>query len=67
MDYLNELGVAGIWLTPINPSPSYHGYDVDDYSSIKPEYGTMADFEELVNKAHSLGIKVILDFVINHK
>ena len=66
MDYLNELGVAGIWLTPINPSPSYHGYDVDDYSSIKPEYGTMADFEELVNKAHSLGIKVILDFVINH-
>lgn len=66
LDYLNDLGVAGIWLTPINPSPSYHGYDVEDYSSIQPEYGTMADFEELVGKAHSLGIKVILDFVINH-
>ncbi|MDD4491531.1 MAG: alpha-amylase family glycosyl hydrolase, partial [Bacteroidales bacterium] len=40
LDYLNELGVSGIWLTPIHPSPSYHGYDVDDYKAIKAEYGT---------------------------
>lgn len=66
LDYLDDLGVAGIWLTPINPSPSYHGYDVTDYEAVNPEFGTMADFEALVEKAHSLGIKVILDFVINH-
>jgi glycosidase len=66
LDYLNELGVSGIWLTPIHPSPSYHGYDVDDYKAIKAEYGTMADFDALLAKAHSLGIKVILDLVLNH-
>lgn len=66
LDYLNQLGVSGIWITPIHPSPSYHGYDVDDYFEIKKEYGTLSDFEELTNKAKSLGIKVILDLVINH-
>lgn len=66
LDYLDDMGVAGIWLTPINPSSSYHGYDVTDYTSVNPEFGTLADFEELVNKAHALNIKVILDFVINH-
>lgn len=66
LDYLNELGIAGIWLTPVHPSPSYHGYDVDDYKAIKNEYGTMADFEAMVAKAHSLGIKVVLDLVMNH-
>ncbi|MFA6334244.1 MAG: alpha-amylase family glycosyl hydrolase [Bacteroidales bacterium] len=66
LDYLNELGVAGIWLTPINPSSSYHGYDVTDFKAVNPDFGTMADFEALINKAHSLNIKVILDFTINH-
>ncbi len=66
LDYLNDLGVAGIWLMPINPSPSYHGYDVEDYKAVNPDYGTMADFDAMLAKAHSLGIKVILDFVINH-
>lgn len=66
LDYLNELGISGIWLTPINPSSSYHGYDVTDFKAVNPDYGTISDFEALVNKAHSLNIKVILDFTINH-
>jgi glycosidase len=66
LDYLNDLGISGIWLTPIHPSPSYHGYDVDDFMSIDPKYGTMAQFEAMISKASSLKIKVILDLVINH-
>ena len=66
LDYLQSLGVSGIWLMPINPSPSYHGYDVTDYEAINPQYGTMADFEHLVREAHQRGIKVIIDLVINH-
>jgi alpha-amylase len=66
LDYLNDLGVSGIWLTPIHPSPSYHGYDVDDFMSIDPKYGTMSQFEAMISKASSLGIKVVLDLVINH-
>lgn len=66
LDYLTSLGVSGIWLMPINPSPSYHGYDVTDYEGINPQYGSMADFERLVSEAHKRGIKVIIDLVINH-
>lgn len=66
LEYLNELGVAGIWLTPINPSPSYHGYDVEDYKAINPEFGTMEDFEGMIKRARELKIKVILDLVVNH-
>ncbi len=66
LDYLKKLGVSGIWLMPINPSPSYHGYDVTDYFGINPQYGTMADFERLVKAAHKHGIKVIMDLVTNH-
>lgn len=74
LDYLNDgdpttdddLGITGIWLMPINPSPSYHGYDVTDYYAINPDYGTMADFEEFLAEAHARGIKVIIDLVINH-
>ncbi|HEX5306446.1 MAG TPA: alpha-amylase family glycosyl hydrolase, partial [Dyella sp.] len=66
LDYLQSLGVSGIWLMPINPSPSYHGYDVTDYEAINPQYGTMADFERLLSAAHQRGIKVIIDLVINH-
>lgn len=74
LDYLNDgnpttvtdLGITGIWLMPINPSPSYHGYDVTDYDGINPEYGTMADFEAFLQAAHARGIKVIMDLVLNH-
>lgn len=66
LDYLAELGVDLIWLTPVSPSPSYHKYDVMDYRGIEPEYGTLDDYKELVKKAHARGIKVIKDLVINH-
>lgn len=66
LDYLQRLGVSGIWLTPINPSPSYHGYDITDYYAVNPQYGTMADFERLLREAHKRGIKVIMDLVANH-
>ncbi|MEO5828964.1 MAG: alpha-amylase family glycosyl hydrolase [Rhodanobacter sp.] len=66
LDYLESLGVSGIWLMPINPSPSYHGYDVTDYEAINPQFGSMADFERMVREAHKRGIKVIIDLVINH-
>ncbi|HER42971.1 MAG TPA: hypothetical protein ENO08_00745, partial [Candidatus Eisenbacteria bacterium] len=74
LDYLNDgdtetgddLGVTGIWLMPIHESPSYHGYDAVDYRSIDPDYGTMADFEAFLAAAHSRGIAVIIDYVMNH-
>lgn len=66
LDYINSLGVNAIWLSPIHPSPSYHGYDVEDYTKINPKFGTDADFDRLVSEAHSRGIKIYLDFVLNH-
>lgn len=66
LDYLEGLGISGIWLTPVHPSPSYHGYDVTDYYAINPDFGTMADFERLVAEAHKRNIRVIMDFVVNH-
>jgi alpha-amylase len=66
LDYLKSLGVSGIWLMPINPSPSYHGYDITDYEGINPQYGTLQDFKKLVIEAHKRGIKVVIDMVINH-
>ncbi|MEO9873152.1 alpha-amylase family glycosyl hydrolase [Ekhidna sp.] len=74
LDYLNDgdpnttndLGITGIWLMPIHDSPSYHGYDVNDYRSINPDYGTMDDFENFLSEAHKRGIKVIIDLVLNH-
>ena len=66
LDYLQRLGISGIWLMPINPSPSYHGYDITDYYAINPQYGTMADFERLVREAHKRGIKIVMDLVANH-
>lgn len=66
LDYLKELGVDGIWLMPINQSPSYHGYDITDYFSLNEDYGTEEDFERLLTEAHNRGIKVIMDFPINH-
>ncbi len=66
LDYINSLGVKAIWLSPIHPAMSYHGYDVTDYTDVNPDYGTMSDFEQLVAKAHDMGIKIYLDYVMNH-
>ncbi|MEK3884684.1 alpha-amylase family glycosyl hydrolase [Paenibacillus sp. PL2-23] len=66
LDYLKELGVGGIWLMPINASPSYHGYDVTDYYAIHPEYGTLEDLKRLLDEAHKRDIQVIMDLVVNH-
>lgn len=66
LDYLEELGIDAIWLMPIHPSPSYHGYDVLNYFAVNPEYGTMDDFKNLLNEAHRRGIRVIIDLVLNH-
>ncbi|NIJ53057.1 alpha-amylase family glycosyl hydrolase [Dyadobacter arcticus] len=66
LDYLAELGIEALWLTPIHPSPSYHKYDVTDYYSIEPEYGTLDDFRMLLREAHNRNIQVYLDLIINH-
>ncbi|MDQ6423156.1 alpha-amylase family glycosyl hydrolase [Paenibacillus sp. LHD-117] len=66
LDYLDELGVGGIWLMPINASPSYHGYDVTDYYTVNPEYGTLEDLKRLLDEAHKRDIEVIMDLVVNH-
>ncbi|GLI55232.1 alpha,alpha-phosphotrehalase [Propionigenium maris DSM 9537] len=67
LDYINELGVDYIWLTPIYPSPmNDNGYDVADYTSINPDFGSMEDFELLVAEAERRGISIMLDMVFNH-
>ena len=66
LDYIDGLGASAIWLSPIHPSSSYHGYDVTDYSSVNPEFGTEEDFASLVEAAHARGIKVYMDYVLNH-
>lgn len=66
LDYLQELGITGIYLTPINVSPSTHKYDVTDYMKIDPHFGTEKDVKELVEKAHSRGIRIMADCVFNH-
>lgn len=66
LDYLDDLGVDAIWLTPVFEAPSYHGYDFQDFYAIEKDYGTMADFEAFVAEAHKRDIKVVLDLVLNH-
>ncbi|RKG92450.1 alpha-amylase family glycosyl hydrolase [Corallococcus terminator] len=74
LDYLNDgnpattddLGVDALWLMPVFASPSYHGYDVVDYERIQPAYGTLEDMQKLCDEAHRRGMRVIVDFVINH-
>ncbi|MEX0944059.1 MAG: alpha-amylase family glycosyl hydrolase [Balneolaceae bacterium] len=74
LDYLNDgdpntdtdLGITGIWLMPIHESPTYHGYDAIDYRSINPDYGTLENFKTFLDAAHKRGIKVIIDYVMNH-
>ena len=67
LDYLQELGVDAIWISPIYPSPmADFGYDISDYTDIDPVFGTLAEFDALVGDAHQRGLKVLLDYVPNH-
>jgi len=67
LDYLKELGVDGIWLSPCYPSPQVDfGYDISDYKNIDPQYGTLADFDRLVSEAGKRHIRILMDMVMNH-
>ena len=66
LDYLQELGITGIWLMPVHPSTTYHKYNVSDYYAIDPSYGTLADMEALLADCQKRNIRVILDLVVNH-
>jgi glycosidase len=66
LDYIASLGANCLWLTPVFPSPSYHGYDASDLFEIHPRLGTKADYAELIQQAHARGIRVLMDFVPNH-
>lgn len=67
LDHLKDLGITAAWLSPVMKSPQHDlGYDISNYREIEPDYGTMANFEELVQKCHALGIKLLLDFIPNH-
>ena len=67
LGYIKKLGVDVIWLSPVYQSPMRdNGYDISDYTDINPEFGTMADFDLLLEDAHKLGLKIIMDLVVNH-
>ncbi len=67
LPYLRKLGVDVLWLCPIYQSPNEdNGYDISDYQTIMDDFGTMADFDRLLNEAHALGLKIIMDLVVNH-
>lgn len=74
LDYLNDgdprtaddLDVDVLWLMPVHPSPSYHGYDITDYEAIEEDYGNLEDYRTFVTGAHRRGMKVMLDYVVNH-
>jgi oligo-1,6-glucosidase len=67
LDYLKSLGVGTVWLNPIYASPNDdNGYDISDYRQIMPQFGTMADFDELLKGMHQRGIKLVMDLVVNH-
>jgi alpha-amylase len=74
LDYINDgdpatrrdLGARCVWLMPVMPSPSYHGYDATDYYRVNPQYGTNDDFKRFVREAHRRGIRVLIDMVLNH-
>ena len=67
LDYLEKLGIDAIWLSPVYQSPGVdNGYDISDYEAIDPQYGTMADMDELISKAKEHHIKIVMDLVVNH-
>ena len=67
LEYIKDLGADAIWFSPLYVSPQKdYGYDIADYRNINPEYGTLDDFKEVLKKAHSLGLRIIMDLVVNH-
>ena len=67
LDYLKQLGVGVVWLSPVYKSPNDdNGYDISDYQDIMVEFGTLADWEELLAEMHKRGIKLVMDLVVNH-
>ena len=65
--YLRELGIDVVWLSPVYQSPNDdNGYDISDYQKIMKEFGTMEDFDELLETAHANGIRIVMDLVVNH-
>ena len=67
LDYLKDLGVGIIWLSPVYKSPNQDmGYDVSDYLDINPEYGTLEDMDHLISEAKKRGLRIIMDLVVNH-
>ena len=66
LDYIDQMGANAIWLSPIHPAMSYHGYDVTDYTAINPKFGTDNDFDQLIQEANQRDIKIYLDYVMNH-
>ena len=67
LDYLKELGVDVVWLSPVYKSPNEdNGYDISDYQDIMDEFGTLADWEELLGGMHRRGIRLVMDLVVNH-
>ncbi len=67
LDYIKNLGIDVIWLSPVYKSPNDdNGYDISDYEDIMDDFGTMADFDELLQKAHEMGLKIVMDLVVNH-
>ncbi len=67
LDYLKNLGVDVIWISPFYPSPNYdNGYDISNYRDINPEFGTMEDFDRLLEGIHARGMKLVIDLVVNH-
>lgn len=67
LSYLKDLGIDGVWLSPIYKSPNADfGYDISDYRDIDPQYGTLKDFDDLMAECNKLGLRLILDFVPNH-
>ena len=67
LEYLQELGIDVIWLSPVYQSPNDdNGYDISDYQAIMTEFGTMEDFDRMLSRAHELGIKIMMDLVVNH-
>src|SRR5512139_2789523 len=67
LDYLQDLGIDALWLSPHFPSPQFDcGYDISDYTGVAAEYGTMADFKLFLTEAHKRNLRVVLDLVLNH-
>lgn len=67
LDYLKELGIDVIWLSPVYQSPNAdNGYDISDYHTIMKEFGTMEDFDHLLNEAHKRNLRIVMDLVVNH-